>query len=68
MIFHTVVPLDQVFPPDFEALTAQSLCNVDGVSMVVSHIQGEQCFVVERIVSTNPYDYLKYTPGERITY
>ena len=72
MILHSIVPvpiMQQMFADqaDLPLPKAQSVLSLSPTSMVEGVAQGGQ-FTINRILSTNPDDYLKLSLGANIPY
>jgi hypothetical protein len=63
MIIHTIVPEYLIFQEQPELLNNQKVLNLNGVEMEVD-IRNDGTLQLIRLLSTNPQDYLKYSPGQ----
>jgi hypothetical protein len=57
MTFYTIMPTDQIYPHQHEKLTNYFEIMYNGVPIMVEH-DGGSTLRVDRILSTNPADYL----------
>ena len=58
MTFYTIVPTDEIFPISMKRLTNYFEIMYNGVPFMVEH-DGGSTLRVDRILSTNPADYLQ---------
>ncbi|MDF2946037.1 MAG: hypothetical protein K0S51_716 [Bacillales bacterium] len=63
MIIHTIVPEYLIFQEQPELLNNLKVLNLNGVEMEVD-IRNDGSLQLIRLLSTNPQDYLKYSPGQ----
>jgi YlzJ-like protein len=57
MTFYTIMPTDQIYPHEPQALTNYIEIIYNGVPVVIEH-DGGKTFRIDRILSTNPADFL----------
>lgn len=57
MTFYTIMPADQIFPHQHQALTSYFEMMYNGIPILVEH-DGGRALRIDRILSTNPSDYL----------
>lgn len=67
MTLYTIVPEEVIFPHPHEKIANMIEMKVNGVHVLVEH-EGGSSFRIDRIVSTNPEDYMKSNvqPGEMV--
>lgn len=65
MTLYTIVPDEIIFPHHQDKIAQMIEMKVNGVHVMVEH-EGGSSFRIDRIVSTNPEDYMKANvqPGE----
>lgn len=65
MTLYTIVPDEIIFPHHHDKIAQMIEMKVNGVHVMVEH-EGGSSFRIDRIVSTNPEDYMKANvqPGE----
>ena len=65
MTLYTIVPDEIIFPHQHDKIAQMIEMKVNGVHVMVEH-EGGSSFRIDRIVSTNPEDYMKANvqPGE----
>ncbi|MFJ7747755.1 YlzJ-like family protein [Peribacillus sp. NPDC097295] len=65
MTLYTIVPDEIIFPHHHDKIAHMIEMKVNGVHVMVEH-EGGSSFRIDRIVSTNPEDYMKINvqPGE----
>lgn len=64
MVLYTIVPECSIFPEDESTYSQHQTISVNGVSMMVQQSTAESEII--RVLSTDPQDYLKYQPGQKI--
>lgn len=57
MTFYTIMPTDQMYPQDHQSLASYFEIIYNGIPIMVEHNGGSQ-LRIDRILSTNPADYL----------
>lgn len=59
MILHSIAMRDSVFPQEYPEISCIFCgdCRLEGISE-----KGQ--FRISRVISTNPADYLRYSPGQ----
>ena len=57
MMFYTIMPVEQIYPHDHQKLTSYYEIMYQGVPVMVEHDGGSN-LRIDRILSTNPEDYL----------
>ncbi|KAB2444275.1 YlzJ-like family protein [Bacillus luti] len=67
MILYTIMPEQLVYPADYSQCESQKVVNINGVELMVSE-EEHGCYSIVRVLSTNPFDYLEYEPGQKITF
>ncbi|MFT4413621.1 YlzJ-like family protein [Fredinandcohnia humi] len=67
MILYTMMPQEFIFPQAEIENNQSKIIEINGVSLSVCQTNGGE-YVIERVLSTNPFDYLdnRFTPGQRI--
>ncbi len=62
MLLHSIMMRDAIFPPE----QSESSCIYQNGRWFEGSRQNGQ-FCISRVISTNPADYLRYTPGQTLS-
>ena len=62
MILHTVADHSEITPCG--EIPAVNYINVDGC--VCECVKTDDDILIKRLISTDPYDYLRFSPGQKI--
>ncbi|NKE06441.1 YlzJ-like family protein [Mesobacillus selenatarsenatis] len=68
MILYTMMPHEQVFPPNEEAAVNQVMISYNGIPIMAEYTENHEYRVV-RVMSTDPNHYMETSclPGSTIT-
>ncbi|HDR4419608.1 MULTISPECIES: YlzJ-like family protein [Bacillus cereus group] len=67
MILYTIMPEQLVYPADYSQCESQKVVNINGVELMVSE-EEHGCYSIVRVLSTDPFHYLEFEPGQKITF
>lgn len=67
MILYTIMPEQLVYPADYSQCESQKVVNINGVELMVSE-EEHGSYSIVRVLSTDPFHYLEFEPGQKITF